>query len=134
VPQQPAALPTPSTAITDWREQAEAAARDIAAGAGRPRGKFGHEFRAAPGRPDPGVFGPRNEHPAGTVEQLDEVERHWVTDNCYFDFERHPEHPLIAGPQVMTRTCKPPVTGGTDMFRKLAPGYLTPPPASDGQH
>jgi hypothetical protein len=134
-PQPTAAVPAPdSTAITDWHAQAEAAARHIAAGAGRPSHPFGHEFGPAAGRPEPGVFGPRNEHPTGTVEQFEEVERHWVTANCFFDIDRHPEHPLIAGPRVMTPTCKPPAGGGADMFRKLSPGYLTAPPATAKPH
>jgi hypothetical protein len=82
------------------------------------------------------VFGPKNEHPAGTVEQFDEIERHWVTDNCFYDFDRHPDPSLIPGPRVkQILRCKPPPSGGTDMFKKMRPGYLTSPPAApDKRH
>jgi hypothetical protein len=121
------APPAPSTAITDWRAEGAAAARDIASGPGRQGRPFGHEFAPDPERAETGVFGPRNPHPAGTVEDLGGVERHWVTDSCYFDFPRHEEPQLIAGPRVRPMFCKPPPGGGTDVFKKLTPGYLTPP-------
>jgi hypothetical protein len=64
------------------------------------------------------------------VEDLGGVERHWVTDNCYFDFPRHEEPQLIPGPRVRPMFCKPPPGAGTDAFKTLRPGYLTPPPAA----
>jgi hypothetical protein len=132
----PAAKPSaevPSGAITDWGAEAAAAARDIASGAGRPGHPFTHEFSQAHSSSSSGVFGPKNEHPAGSVERFEEGERYWVTDNCYFEkIDRRAPVPEIAGPHVMTPTCKPAATGGTDMFRQQAPGYLRPPAAAAG--
>lgn len=128
-PEPPDAAPPPesSTAITDFRAQGADAATNVAAGAGRPQ-PFGHEFAPAPKRPETGIYGPKNEHPAGTVEEVEGAERHWVTDDCYYDFERLPAPKEMPGPKTMSLHCKAPATGGTDMFRQQRPGYLTAPP------
>lgn len=126
-PEPPVSAPAPdsSTAITDFRAQAADAARDVASGA-RPKA-FGHEFAPAAERPEVGVFGPKNDHPAGTVEQLPGVERHWVTDQCYFDIERLPVPKEMPGPKTMTRFCVRPGTAGADMFKGQRPAYMTAP-------
>lgn len=124
-PQVTTPAPETSTAITDWRAQGAEAARN-AVSAARPK-PFGHEFAPSSEQPETGVFGPKNEHPAGTVEVLDGTERHWVTDYCYFDIPRHPVIEDMPGPKTMSRFCVAPGSGGTDMFKKLRPGYLTPP-------
>jgi hypothetical protein len=116
-----------SNAITDWYGEAEAAVgavqeREKARAALR---SFKHEFAEPPPPTKPGVFGSeaRNKR-AGTVENGGT--RFWVTDNCYFDFDRSPPPAhLAADVRMKTRTCKPPPTGGgSHMFDELAPSYL----------
>jgi hypothetical protein len=76
----------------------------------------------------PGIFGSEAANRrAGTVEQFDDgAERYWVSDNCYFDADRRPPPIAFAGQvRLMTRSCKPPPTGGGDrMFEQLTPDYL----------
>lgn len=128
VPREPD-VPKPeesSTAITDWRAQGAEAARALS---NRPPAapRIGHEFAPPPPPPEPSLYGPRNEHPAGTVEQVNGAERHWVTDQCYFDSQRHPEPVPIAGPKLSSLFCKPDPGGGSDVFKHLRPDYLKPP-------
>jgi len=130
----------PSTAITDWAEQARAAAEDHLK---RERAKsqlraFSHDF-AQPEEPEKsGVFGlqKRNRH-AGMIEPgWGGTERHWVTDNCYFEFPRGaPPPPPMAGDIKMNGLrCKPdPTGGGEHMFDHLKPEYLKPPPPKPAQ-
>jgi hypothetical protein len=116
----------PTTAITDWDAAAQGAAdevlrqeRERAA-----RRSFEHTF-AKPGSADkPGVFGSQKQNDrAGLVE---EGERFWVNHDCYFDIPRGAPPPRIAGEyHLLTRTCKPPPTGGGErMFENLTPDYL----------
>src|SRR6185312_3755911 len=79
----------------------------------------------APDAPQaPGVFGSaQDNHRAGQVE---DGQRFWVTDDCYFEIPRGAPPPRMAGEfHLLTRTCKPPQTGGGDrMFEALKPDSL----------
>jgi hypothetical protein len=118
-PPASAAVPESSTAITDWRAQGQAAARDITVGPPHPAHPFGHEFSPAPEGQEPGIFGPPNEHPAGTVEHFEEGDRVWVTASCYFDVNRHPEKKEKTGGADGTRTRDPGVTGWVSRAAKM---------------
>jgi len=127
-------VPIESRAITDWAEEAHSVANDLAE---RERARaalrsFQHEFAERPKPEPPGVFGSEKQnHRAGLVELGEgNSERHWVTDNCYFEFDRSaPRAPNLPGARVNPLKCKPPPTGGGEhMFDQLKPGYLKNPP------
>lgn len=126
----PPDVPTPSLdensitpSLTDWSTEAHLAASDTLE---RERQKVAkHSFAHPTTAPDTphqaGAFGSSQEnHRAGQVE---EGQRFWVTDNCYFDIPRGTPPPRMAGEfHLLTRTCKPPPTGGGDrMFEHLKP-------------
>jgi hypothetical protein len=80
--------------------------------------------RALPDKP--GVFGSEQQnHRAGQVE---DGQRFWVTDGCYFDIPRGSPPPRMAGEfHLLTPTCQPPATGGGDkMFQHLKPAGAAP--------
>jgi hypothetical protein len=109
----------------DWYEEAEAAAgatveRERERAALR---SFQHRFSPPPPPEKPGIFGSHRNRRAGMVEGGD---RFWVTDNCYFEYDRKPRDVPQAGDiRLKTATCKPPPTGGgSRMFDHLKPGHL----------
>lgn len=128
-PPEPEVSEEPTNAITDWN----AAAHDAAEGLlRREREKaaqhpFDHVFPAPAPPQAPGMFGSlRENHRAGRVE---DGQRYWVSDNCYFDAPRGPPPPPLVGevqPPPVPH-CKPPPTGGGErMFDEFKPGYLQP--------
>jgi hypothetical protein len=120
-------------AITDWDAVAHDAADAVLR---REREKaehhsFEHAFPTPPAPHKPGIFGSQKENQrAGRVEE--DGTRFWVTDNCYFDVPRGTPPSRMAGEfHLLTRTCKPPPTGGGDrMFEDLTPDYLRRLPAA----
>lgn len=124
-----------ANAITDWDAAARGAAADVL---GRERRKlrerpFEHAFPEHPPPEEPGVFGSYKEnHRAG---RIDDGQRFWVSDNCYFDAPRGPPPPPMVGEvqKPPVPTCKPPPTGGGGrMFDALTPDYLKKLPAPGG--
>jgi hypothetical protein len=117
-------------AIIDWESEARAVADDALERERQRSAKrsFAHTSLDPKPTESPGVFGSEQEnHRAGLVE---DGERFWVTDNCYFDIPRRPPPPRLAGEfHLLTRTCKPdPTGGGTSMFDDMKPDYLKEPP------
>jgi hypothetical protein len=60
------------------------------------------------------------------VVQLLCPDRFYVTDNCYYEYDRAPRPPPTAlDNRLKTPACKPPPKGGGDaMFKDLTPDYL----------
>lgn len=115
--------PSRSSAITDWYAEAQSAAHDVLERQRQAaeRHSFAHDS-AAPGKPEPpGMFGSRANHRAGVVEGTGE--RVWVTDHCYFDFDRSlPQRRLAGEFHLKIAACKPPPTGGgSHLFDQFAP-------------
>ncbi len=120
----------PTNAITDWHAAAQGAAAGLLE---REREKaaqhpFEHVFPAPAPAQLPGMFGSQQEnHRAGRVE---DGQRYWVSDNCYYEAARGPPPPPLVGevqPPTLP-TCKPPPTGGGErMFDRLTPDYLKKP-------
>jgi hypothetical protein len=113
----------PST--IDWRAEGRRAVRGVLR-----EGRESSRSRAV--EPDEGaaeskVFGSQSANRrAGKVETFDDGERHWISDNCYFDFDRRPVDSTLASDlRVQTVRCKgQPTGGGASMFKDLVPKYL----------
>jgi hypothetical protein len=116
----------PASPWIDWRAEGEKVTRDIL------RKELKSSLSRASPEPDedaaePGVFGSQSANGrAGKVETFDDGERHWISDNCYFDFDRRPSEPTQASDlRVQAVRCKPPPTGGgANMFKDLYPKVL----------
>jgi hypothetical protein len=116
---------TSSNAITDWYAQArnvaeDALEKDRIKGAKR---AFEHKMPAAPQREQTSIFDPAPVRRAGSWDGPD---RFYVTDNCYYEFDRLPRPPsTLLDNRLKTPVCKPSPKGGGDaMFKDLAPDYL----------
>lgn len=137
----PPDVPTPSLddnsitpSLTDWDTEAHLAAADTLERERQKSAKdpFAHPTPAPDTPHQPGAFGSAQEnHRAGQVEG---GQRFWVTDDCYFDIPRGTPPPRMAGEfHLLTRTCKPPPTGGGDrMFEHLKPDSSKQPPPTGG--
>ena len=122
----------PTNAITDWSAQARAAAAETLRRQREQKEQraFLHSFAEPVAPVNPGIFGSESANRrSGLVEG---GERFWVSDNCYFDFPRHPPLPHAAGEfHLLTRECKPPPTGGgSELFKDLSPDYLKASPSA----
>jgi hypothetical protein len=127
----PATLPqdistdaTSSNAITDWNSTAQSVAEDTVERERDQASKraFEHKFPSTQAE-KPSIFDPLPVRRAGTWDGPD---RFYVTDNCYYEYDRAPRPPPTAlDNQLKTPTCKPPPKGGGDeMFKDLTPDYL----------
>jgi len=122
-----------SNAITDWYDQARRVAEDILEQDRNKAAKraFGHKMPSAEERGKISIFDPAPVRRAGTWDGPD---RFYVTDNCYYQFDRlAPLPPTLLDHRLKTPVCKPPPKGGGDaMFKDLTPEYLKTPPKSTG--
>ena len=116
---------TSSNAITDWYAQAHSVAEDTldndrSKGAKR---TFAHKMPSAQEREPTSIFDPLPVRRAGT---WDGPNRFYITDNCYYEFDRGPRPPpTLLDNRLQTPVCKPPPKGGGDkMFKDLTPDYL----------
>jgi hypothetical protein len=131
---RPSAAPPPepadpgaasSNAITDWYAQAHSVAEDAVEKA-RNKGKtraFEHKMPSAEEHEKASIFDPLPVRRAGTWDGPD---RFYVTDTCYYEFDRAPPPPpTLLDNRLKTPVCKPPPKGGGDaMFKDLTPDYL----------
>jgi hypothetical protein len=117
--------PTSSNAIIDWYSEAHTAAEDALEKERNksPQRAFEHKMPSAAESGKAGIFDPPPVPRAGTWEGPD---RFYVTDNCYYDYDRAPRPPPTAlDHRLQTPVCKPPPKGGGDaMFKDLTPDYL----------
>jgi hypothetical protein len=116
-----------SNAITDWYGQAHIVAEDALEKA---RNKsttraFEHKMPLPEEREKASIFDPLPVRRAGTWDGPD---RFYVTDNCFYEFDRAPPPPpTLLDNRLKTPVCKPPPKGGGDaMFKDLTPDYLKP--------
>jgi hypothetical protein len=116
---------TPSNAITDWYGEAHSVAegvleRDRAKSAKR---AFEHKMPPAQAHENDSIFDPLPVPRAGTWDGPD---RYYVTDNCYYEWDRSPRPPpTLLDNRLKTPICKTPPRGGGDaMFKDLTPDYL----------
>lgn len=114
-----------SNAITDWYAQAHIVAadvleKDLHKGAKR---AFEHKMPSAPEHEKAPIFDPVPVRRAGTWDGPDHF---YVTDNCYYEFDRLPRPPpTLLDNRLKTPSCKAPPKGGGDaMFKDLTPEYL----------
>jgi hypothetical protein len=114
-----------SNAITDWYAEAHGAAENAVE---KERNKatrrtFEHKMPTVEEREQPSIFDPAPVRRAGTWDGPD---RFYVTDNCYYEYDRAPRPPPTAlDNRLKTPVCKPPPKGGGDaMFKDLVPDYL----------
>jgi hypothetical protein len=119
-----------SNAITDWYGQAHIVAEDAlekARNKGTTRA-FEHKMPLPEEREKASIFDPPPVRRAGTWDGPD---RFYVTDNCYYEFDRAPPPPpTLLDNRLKTPVCKPPPKGGGDaMFKDLTPDYLKTPGA-----
>jgi hypothetical protein len=133
LPQQSDSDVSSSNAITDWYAEADRVAEAIvekerSKGARR---AFEHKMPSAEEREKPSIFDPEPVRRAGT---WDGPSRFYVTDNCYYEYDRAPRPPPTAlDTRLKTPVCKPPPKGGGDaMFKDLMPDYLKPSPSTSG--
>jgi len=80
---------------------------------------FGHDFSALPTPTERSIFGPRSNHPAGTVESFGDSERYWVSENCYYDLTRMPTLPGQQPDEAPHLRCKGGSSGRTHLFKPL---------------
>jgi hypothetical protein len=116
---------TSSNAITDWYAQAHSVAED-ALDNDRNKGAkraFAHKMPSAQEREPTSIFDPLPVRRAGT---WDGPNRFYITDNCYYEYDRAPRPPpTLLDNRLMTPVCKRPAKGGGDtMFKDLTPDYL----------
>jgi hypothetical protein len=114
-----------SNAITDWYAQAHSVAED-ALEKDRNKGAkraFEHKIPSAQEREKTSIFDPAPARRAGTWDGPD---RFYVTDNCYYEYDRLPRPPpTLLDNRLKTPVCKrPPKGGGDAMFKDLTPAYL----------
>ena len=137
VPQHPNAHPsddlprptesdaTPSNAITDWYGEAHSVAEAALEKdrINQARRAFEHKMPPAQAPETPSIFDPLPVPRAGTWDGPD---RYYVTDNCYYEWDRAPRPPpTLLDNRLKTPVCKPPPKGGGDaMFKALTPDYL----------
>jgi hypothetical protein len=114
-----------SNAITDWYAQAHSVAEDVLE---KDRNKgakraFEHKMPSAQEREPTSIFDPLPVRRAGT---WDGPNRFYITDNCYYEWDRAPRPPpTLLDNRLKTPVCKPPPKGGGDaMFKDLIPDYL----------
>jgi hypothetical protein len=116
---------TPSNAITtDWYAEARAVAEEaIAKERNKSKRAFEHKMPSAREPAGNSIFAPPPVRRAGSWDGPD---RFYVTDNCYYEFDRTPRPPpTLLDNRLMTPVCKPPPKGGGDaMFKDLTPDYL----------
>lgn len=128
---------TSSNAITDWYAQAHSVAEDALENARKKGAKraFEHKMPSAQEREPTSIFDPLPVRRAGT---WDGPNRFYVTDNCYYEWDRAPRPPpTLLDNRLKTPVCKPPPKGGGDaMFKDLTPDYLKtlPEPKSHSEH
>jgi hypothetical protein len=115
----------PSNAITDWYGEAHSVAeglleRDRAKTARR---AFEHKMPAAQEGEKDSIFDPL---PVPRAGSWDGPDRFYVTDNCYYEYDRAPRPPpTLLDNRLKTPVCKSPPRGGGDaMFKDLTPDYL----------
>jgi hypothetical protein len=125
VPEETAPDVTSSNAITDWYAQARSVAEDALEKERNksPKRAFEHKMPSAQEREKASIFDPAPVRRAGTWDGPD---RFYVTDNCYYEYDRAPRPPPTAlDNRLKTPVCKPPPKGGGDaMFKDLMPDYL----------
>jgi hypothetical protein len=117
--------------IPDWEAERSSAVNDVLQKQGStPPKRFEHVFPERFEKTVPGLFGTDENHRAGTVE---DGQRYWASDNCFFDFDRSlPQRRLGGEFHLKTVTCKPPPTGGGEkMLDALTPNYLKQQPIAD---
>lgn len=115
----------PTNAITDWDAEAHSVAAEELEKERNNRAKRAFEHKI-PSAPEPGpasIFDPLPVRRAGT---WDGPNRFYVTDNCYYEWDRAPRPPpTLLDHRLQTPVCKPPPKGGGDgMFKDLTPDYL----------
>lgn len=117
--------------ITDWDAQAHNVAEDVLE---KDRNKgakhaFEHKMPSAQAREPTSIFEPLPVRRAGT---WDGPNRFYVTDNCYYEWDRAPRPPpTLLDNRLRTPVCKPPPKAGGDaMFKDLTPDYLKTLPES----
>jgi hypothetical protein len=120
-----------SNAITDWYGQTHSVAEDAIEKDSNKNAKrgFEHKIPAAHERERASIFDPIPVPRAGTWDGPD---RFYVTDNCYYEYDRAPRPPPTAlDNRLKTPVCKrPPKGGGDAMFKDLTPDYLKTSPES----
>jgi hypothetical protein len=125
VPKEATPDVTSSNAITDWYAQARSIAKDALENERNkgPKRAFEHKMPSAQEREKASIFDPGPVRRAGTWDGPD---RFYVTDNCYYEYDRAPRPPPTAlDTRLKTPVCKPPPKGGGDaMFKDLMPDYL----------
>jgi hypothetical protein len=116
---------TSSNAITDWYAQAHSVAEDATENDRKKGAKraFEHKMPSSQGREPTSIFDPLPVRRAGT---WDGPNRFYITDNCYYEWDRAPRPPpTLLDNRLKTPVCKPPPKGGGDaMFKDLTPDYL----------
>jgi hypothetical protein len=115
---------TSSNAITDWYAQAHSVAEDLENDRNKSSKRaFAHKMPSVQEREPTSIFDPLPVRRAGT---WDGPNRFYITDNCYYEFDRAPRPPpTLLDNRLQTPVCKPPPKGGGDqMFKDLTPDYL----------
>jgi hypothetical protein len=115
---------TPSNAITDWYAEARAVAEEaIEKERNKSKRAFEHKMPSAREPERASIFAPAPVRRAGTWDGPD---RFYVTDNCYYEFDRAPRPPpTLLDNRLKTPVCRrPPKGGGDAMFKDLIPDYL----------
>jgi hypothetical protein len=113
-----------SNAITDWYSMAQSVAKDAVERERDQAAKRAFEHKIPPAeREKASIFDPAPVRRAGT---WDGPNRFYVTDNCFYEYDRAPRPPPTAlDNRLKTPTCKrPPKGGGDAMFKDLTPDYL----------
>jgi hypothetical protein len=115
----------PSSAITDWYAEAHSVAEEELEKERNSRTKraFEHKMPSAQEHGPTSIFDPLPVRRAGTWDGPD---RFYVTDNCYYEWDRAPRPPpTLLDNRLKTPVCKSPPKGGGDaMFKDLTPDYL----------
>jgi len=122
---------TSSNAITDWYAQAHSVAED-ALEDDRNKGEkraFEHKMPSTQERDPASIWDPPPVRRAG---KWDGPNRFYITDNCYYEWDRAPRPPpTLLDNRLITPVCKPPPKGGGNaMFEDLTPDYLRTLPES----
>jgi hypothetical protein len=123
-PQQISPDVASSNAITDWYSMAQSVAKDTVERERDQAAKRAFEHKIPPTeREKASIFDPAPVRRAGT---WDGPNRFYVTDNCFYEYDRAPPPPPTAlDNRLKTPTCKrPPKGGGDAMFKDLTPDYL----------
>jgi hypothetical protein len=122
---------TSSNAITDWFAQAHSVAEEALENDRNKDAKraFEHTMPSTQEREPASIWDPPPVRRAG---KWDGPNRFYITDNCYYEWDRAPRPPpTLLDNRLKTPVCKrPPKGGGDAMFKDLTPDYLKTLPES----